>query len=421
MISKFIALCLPLCLVAFPLAAETRTWTGGGGDDLWSTDANWNSNAPPEAGSELFFPDTAARKTPINDLPAGMAFARIAVEGGSYIIDGNPVTLTNGISASSSQGTNVEVKLGVVLAADQVFRSFSANLKISGAVDLNGHVLNLDMPPPGPSTLELAGAISGSPGSGLKLMSGVLTFIQNLPDLPVTVNNGGEFRLLSPGVVGQVTLNGGLLSGTGRVERVISGEFGSGVISPGGVSPGTLTVSGDVGIDGGPHSLAYRIRSLNQPTANLLQVNGDMNIAGAQLTLTGNNAHPAGTRITILQAAGKLTGTFSQGNFASTGIRNYSVVYHPNRVEIVALGPPTLALHSHNVVPVIDDGEAMLLVSVVATGTPGKAHYLQISGDLSGWEDVASATASTGGVLFLSKTMQPQTPLFLRVRNDPAP
>ena len=49
----------------------TRTWTGGGGDNLWTTGANWAGGIAPAAGDNLDFPAGAARLESVNDYPAG--------------------------------------------------------------------------------------------------------------------------------------------------------------------------------------------------------------------------------------------------------------------------------------------------------------------------------------------------------------
>ncbi|HWJ50136.1 MAG TPA: hypothetical protein VNR42_03890, partial [Solirubrobacteraceae bacterium] len=55
------------------IVAATGTWTGAGGDNFWSTAANWGGTVP-VAGYDLVFPNGAARLTNTNDLSAGTSF-----------------------------------------------------------------------------------------------------------------------------------------------------------------------------------------------------------------------------------------------------------------------------------------------------------------------------------------------------------
>src|SRR5262245_2825019 len=48
------------------MAQSTHTWNGGGGDDSWSTAANWVSNSAPDGNDEIHFAGTT-RLTPNRD------------------------------------------------------------------------------------------------------------------------------------------------------------------------------------------------------------------------------------------------------------------------------------------------------------------------------------------------------------------
>jgi Tfp pilus assembly protein PilZ len=61
-----------------------HVWDGGGGDDKWTTPANWVGDLKPSPGDELIFPAGAARMNNENDFPAGMQFGSIAVYGNGY-------------------------------------------------------------------------------------------------------------------------------------------------------------------------------------------------------------------------------------------------------------------------------------------------------------------------------------------------
>src|SRR5215208_4529168 len=56
--------------------AATSTWDGGGGDDNWSTGANWSNDAAPIANDALVF-DGGTRLTPSNDFAPNTTFSGI--------------------------------------------------------------------------------------------------------------------------------------------------------------------------------------------------------------------------------------------------------------------------------------------------------------------------------------------------------
>ena len=49
----FLALTVGLLAFSIPAYAATRTWDGGGGDNNWSTAANWSSDTVPVPLTEI--------------------------------------------------------------------------------------------------------------------------------------------------------------------------------------------------------------------------------------------------------------------------------------------------------------------------------------------------------------------------------
>jgi uncharacterized repeat protein (TIGR01451 family) len=72
------------------------TWDGGSSTDSnWTTAANWVGDIAPvgNMGEALEFPDSAARKTNINDFPADTLFDSLTVSARDYVITGNGLEL----------------------------------------------------------------------------------------------------------------------------------------------------------------------------------------------------------------------------------------------------------------------------------------------------------------------------------------
>jgi len=78
-----------------PAFGATRTWTGGGADNNWSTTANWGGTAP-VAGDDLVFPSGALRLSNNNNISAGTSFNSITISGSGYTLAGNSIALAAG-------------------------------------------------------------------------------------------------------------------------------------------------------------------------------------------------------------------------------------------------------------------------------------------------------------------------------------
>jgi protein involved in sex pheromone biosynthesis len=76
-----------------PRVPTTFSWTGAAGTS-WSNPNNWNPIGIPASGDSLGFPSATTNKTSTNDLPAGTAFAAIAVNDFGYAFSGNRIVLT---------------------------------------------------------------------------------------------------------------------------------------------------------------------------------------------------------------------------------------------------------------------------------------------------------------------------------------
>ena len=85
------------------VAAASRTWTGGGADNNWTTAANWGGTAP-VAGDDLVFPNGAARLSNTNNFAAGTSFRSITISGTGYTLSGNSVALGVGNLAATGVG-----------------------------------------------------------------------------------------------------------------------------------------------------------------------------------------------------------------------------------------------------------------------------------------------------------------------------
>jgi hypothetical protein len=87
----------------------TRTWDGGGANNLWTTKENWVGDVAPKSGDNLVFPAGVAQLESVNDYPTATVFGSITVSGSGYCFH-------NGCSTT----TSVQVQAGKQLETDKI-------------------------------------------------------------------------------------------------------------------------------------------------------------------------------------------------------------------------------------------------------------------------------------------------------------
>ena len=131
-------------------------WDGGGANSNWTTATNWAGDIAPVAGANLIFPTSAAQKTNVNDFAAGTNFGAILIQGSSYNLSGNQILLNGSVTSNGSGNT---FGVGLKLAANGGFaNTASSQFTVSGAIDTDGNVLNLNS---ASGTTVVSGQISG--------------------------------------------------------------------------------------------------------------------------------------------------------------------------------------------------------------------------------------------------------------------
>jgi fibronectin-binding autotransporter adhesin len=193
--------CILVILVsgAWQASAIVRTWTGAGANGNWNTSANWTPSGAPQNGDDLIFPAATPRLINTNDL-VGRTFSSISFNGasGGYLLRGNAITLTGGITSANTAGEN-DIETLLTLGASQTFTVTSGGtLEINTNININGMTLTVN----NGFACRLDGAISGA-GNLVKNGGGILTFAGTAPNTfsgPVTVNTG-TLLLVKPGAI----------------------------------------------------------------------------------------------------------------------------------------------------------------------------------------------------------------------------
>src|SRR5881397_1628003 len=106
-------LCALILVGAMP-AAFAQTWNGGGGNDNWTTGANWVGGVAPTgvATDNLVFTGST-RPTPNNNFPAATNFGSITFDTNGFAVGGSSITLNGDLSAlSGSNWITLPIVLG---------------------------------------------------------------------------------------------------------------------------------------------------------------------------------------------------------------------------------------------------------------------------------------------------------------------
>ncbi|MGN6366671.1 MAG: beta strand repeat-containing protein [Phycisphaerae bacterium] len=158
--------------------AATDTWTGAGGDNNWTTAANWGGAVPAATDTLVFSGST--RLNPNNNFANGTSFGNLIFNGGSgaFSITGNRITLLGTIINNSStlQTLNTDITL---TSTAPTFTGGSGGIALGGTIDLNGFdptfsntslllvsgLITDNSSTPGTTTLNLGGGTSSLAGS----------------------------------------------------------------------------------------------------------------------------------------------------------------------------------------------------------------------------------------------------------------
>src|SRR5262249_60513778 len=110
--------------------AATRTWTGGGVNNNWSTAAIWTAAVAPVANDDLRFPAGPSQLNTFNDLALGTSFNSITISGSNYSLGGNSL-VTAAVTVNPGTVSNT-VSLNATLASVSV--GAGSTLTVSGGI-----------------------------------------------------------------------------------------------------------------------------------------------------------------------------------------------------------------------------------------------------------------------------------------------
>ncbi len=349
---------LPLlaCLALLPVAsAATVTWSGLGGDDMWSTGGNWVGGVAPSAGDDLVFAGTT-RLTPTSDYGNATSFATITFDNtaGAFTIGGNRIAITGAITNDSTATETLACDISGTYGVG----GNSGAIVLSGGLGLNGLVTKS-----GTHTLTLSGttdnvglAVTANAGT-LILAKTSTSNVHCIGGATLTVS-GATVKLGGTGGDqlyddATILVNSGTFDTNGLSEAFNTLSSGAaGVVDNTGGGASVLTI----GQTGGGSGILGTVRNTSGTLALVKAGTGTM-------VLSGTNTYSGGTTIT----GGKLS---YPGDAALSGTGAIIL----NGGTLLHTGPSTLA----NAVSVTasstiesDDGDDLTLTTSSFSGTAG--------------------------------------------------
>src|SRR5208283_3925783 len=95
------------------IAPATLTWTGGGGNALWSTISNWTVSSggqrAPSTGDSLVFPADSGTNGPLLNNLNGLQLASIDIQDAGYDLNGSALSLSGDLTYSGSGSADYEI------------------------------------------------------------------------------------------------------------------------------------------------------------------------------------------------------------------------------------------------------------------------------------------------------------------------
>jgi autotransporter-associated beta strand protein len=274
------------------------TWDGGGGDNNFKTEANWNNDSYPDQGSstKLTFAG-ATRLSPNNDWAAGSTFNEIFFDSGAgaFTLGGNAFNIRTKIVNNDDSLQTINNNL-TFPAQEVELKAESGALTVGGTIANGGYRLASS----GANTLTLGGVLSGTGdvlmyGSGTLVLGAANTFAPASGNAAYLVNGTTRVNHSSGLGVGTVHLGETFGSSPATLQIGASGvnvgnnitvRTGSGgTLTLGNSSAGTATFSGGVTLEQGV--------TLANNSGGTLDLGGSMSFNGGQKFITLNSGHTA--------------------------------------------------------------------------------------------------------------------------------
>jgi hypothetical protein len=311
--------------------AATKVWTGAGADGNWTTAANWATNVPPVAGDILVFPGLVAKKFATNNFPANTLFGGLSLRD-AYTLRGAAIDVTNVVESIGTIGTlDLNLRLRSPVTFFSSLGPSTLVLAPGRTVSLNGFDLTFDR---FGGDHQINGSITDSAGALSRVVitnntTVTLNGFNNAPGGTLVTNISS--LIVNGSMASAVSVaTSSSLGGTGLLQQVSV----SGIISPGGVTPGRMVINGPCTLSS-TATLSVGIGGTSPGgTYDQLQCGTNLNLGSAHLLITRDASFfPAiGSSFTIISKtnSGAINGTFTglpQGASTNVGGVFYQISY----------------------------------------------------------------------------------------------
>lgn len=396
--------------------AATRTWDGGGGDNNWSTCANWSLDTCPVAADSVIFDATSTKNATI-DASAPASLINITINAGYT----GTITLARTFTVTSAYIQN-----------DGSFTAAASSLTITsfsltaGTFTASSGTTNF------PSTFTISGGTfnhnSGTAafnGGGATISCNNAVF--NLVTLPghsstKTISSNCSFPMgNNPSIPNTVIING-TLSGTGNLAGAGTRTFNTGATVSGfsGFSGGaTLVVAGaNIDLSAGSTftmgAVTVSSGSLSLPATSSM---GSLTLSGG--TLTASSTTMTLTGALTFSGAGVFTHNGGEVIFANNNNATYAcnnAVF--NRVTISMTGNgggtfnsacslplganPTVQMGTSNSISLTFQGAVSGSGTLTVTGPGGNPVVFSSTSSLTGFTGYSGIGISTGITIDMS-------------------
>lgn len=286
----FAALFAVLCLS--PLQGAVYVWDGGGGDNNWSTAANWDSDPTPFDNTDDLQFDGTTRLTPTVDGTPTINSITFNAGAGSFSISGNAITFSGTTpSITQSDDSAQSISSSIVLGGDlTVDGSGTGMLTLSGAIVDSGGARSLTKSGTSDLTLAATNTYTGT----TTINAGQLIYTESNSSSAISLGNtsGSDDASLIIALDGK-TLNTDIVVNAGSSgQKTIGSDLNSTSWSEDVTYQGTITLNDDVTFSANNQSVTI--------VESVISGGGDLTVDGNTsgiINITGANTYSGDTTI----------------------------------------------------------------------------------------------------------------------------
>src|SRR5882672_2712363 len=194
-ISLFLSILVVSALGTLPSQAASKSWQGGPFSPQWSNPENWDPPGAPQDGDELNFGSGSfVTQTMVNDLP-NLIVQSLEFPSGNWRLDGNELGLRRIISISGDGLVEINCAIRgeglatILFQALSTLPSDSSDLRLNGAINLNGH--SLVIVARSDATVDLTGTISGD--GSIRISAALLDYFSETGEVKFSGTSANTF------------------------------------------------------------------------------------------------------------------------------------------------------------------------------------------------------------------------------------